>query len=164
VKLEHCVYNADVVQALFHRLPIRVEAENYGHAGPGKSYSLKDDSKKSKLYRKSEPVPVESHEDEGADGRRRRSFQSIRLSADEWTGYEVTSLEAKSWRAEIRALALDQPAEAEFSFNGQTQRLTLKPGAWLTLDAGPAKATPGLNRMKLQVISGTAEFDWIDIR
>jgi hypothetical protein len=59
IKLENCVYYPDVVNALLRRVPGRVEAENYGHEGPGKSYWLRDAGQKSQHYRKSEPVPVE---------------------------------------------------------------------------------------------------------
>jgi len=164
VRLENCVYNADVVHALFHRLPVRVEAENYGHEGAGRSYSLKDNSAKSKSYRKSEPVPVQTHEGEGTDGRRRRGFQSIRLGADEWTAYDVTSLEDKAWRAEVRAMAKGGPAVVALSFNDQERRLEVKPGDWSLLDAGVVKAFKDANRIKLRVVSGAVEFDWIDVR
>ena len=65
VRIENCVYNAEVVNALFHRLPVRVEAENFGHVGLGKSYSVKDPSRKSPNYRKSEPVTIEISEGGG---------------------------------------------------------------------------------------------------
>ena len=85
VRIENCVYNAGVVNALFHRLPVRIEAENFGHDGLGKSYSVKDPSQKSPNYRKSEPVTIEVSE--GGGNRRRESHQSIRLTADEWSSY-----------------------------------------------------------------------------
>lgn len=164
IRLENCVYNADVVHALFRRLPVKIEAENYGHQGAGRSYSLKDASRKSKFYRKSEPVPVQSHSDEGAEGRRRRSSQSIRLGADEWTAYEVTSLEDQTWQAKIRAMTVNAPAAFVFSFNDQGQEIAVKEGSWSLLDAGSVKATKGANRITLRVTSGAVEFDWIDIR
>jgi hypothetical protein len=61
-------------------------------------------------------------------------------------------------------VAVDQPAVAEVSFNGQARKIDLKPGEWLVLEAGEVKAAKGTNQIKLRVISGTAEFDWIEIR
>ena len=58
IKLENCVYYPDVVNAILRRVPGSVEAENYGHDGAGKSYSVKDASVRSEYYRTSEPVPV----------------------------------------------------------------------------------------------------------
>ena len=34
IRLENCVMHPDVVNAIFRRVPGRVEAENYGHEGP----------------------------------------------------------------------------------------------------------------------------------
>jgi endoglucanase len=163
IRLENCTYNGDVVHALFHRLPVRIEAENYGHEEPGKSFSLKDAAQKSKFYRKSEPVPVESRP-EGAEGRRRRSIQSIRLSADEWTAYDLTSREDHTWQVEIRALATSGPAVVALSFNDQERKIAVKEGPWSLLSVGSVKATKGANHLKLRALTGTVEFDWIEIR
>ena len=57
IRLENCVYHADVVSALFRRAPGRVEAENYGPEGPDKTYRVNEPEKNASLYRKSEPVP-----------------------------------------------------------------------------------------------------------
>ena len=59
IRLENCVMHPDVVNAIFRRVPGRVEAENYGHEGLNHSYFVKDATQPSKLYRPSEPVPVE---------------------------------------------------------------------------------------------------------
>lgn len=164
VKLEHCVFNADVVNALFHRLPIRMEAENYGHDGPGRSYALKDTGRKAAFYRKSEPVPIANHEEEGGGGRRRRSFQSIRLDADDWTAYAVNSLQAHTCQIEIRLKAAAQPAALELLFNEQARTLALEGEDWTTVKVEPVKAAAGTNQMKLRMIRGAAEIDWVDLR
>ena len=57
VRLENCVFHSDVVNALFRKVPGKVEAEYYGCGGPGVSYSVKG-KENSKFYRKAEPVQV----------------------------------------------------------------------------------------------------------
>ncbi len=89
IKLENCAYFPDVVNAILRRIPGRIEAENYGHAGPGRSYSVKNPSQKAKYYRTSEPVPVVPID---PDDTRLRAGQCIKLSEGEWTAYEAASI------------------------------------------------------------------------
>ncbi len=42
IRLENCIFFPDVVNALFHRVPGKVEAENYGHEGLNHSYFVKE--------------------------------------------------------------------------------------------------------------------------
>jgi hypothetical protein len=58
IKLENCVYFPDVVNAIFHRVPGKVEAENWARRC-GQIILCKDAGLKSNYYRVSEPVPVE---------------------------------------------------------------------------------------------------------
>ena len=155
------MYNAEVVNALFHRLPVRVEAENFGHDGPGKSYSVKDPSRNSPNYRKSEPVTIEVSE--GGGNGRRESHQSIRLTADEWTSYSVNSPIAKPCSVVIRAQATSLPAAFTFSFNDQKEEIALNDSTWTEVKSKAVNAVQGVNRMELRVKSGTILFDWVDI-
>jgi endoglucanase len=50
IKLENCKFFPDVVNAIFRRVPGKVEAENYGHDGAGTSYFVKDTGQKSKFF------------------------------------------------------------------------------------------------------------------
>jgi endoglucanase len=161
VKIENCVYNGEVVNALFHRLPVRVEAENFGHAGLGKSYSVKDPSRKSPNYRKSEPVTIEVSD--AGDNRRRASDQSIRLTADEWTCYSVNSHSARPCSVMIRAQAMALPATFTFSFNDQEEEIALNDSTWTEVKGRAVKAVRDSNRIELRVKSGTILFDWVDV-
>jgi endoglucanase len=161
IRIENCPYNAAVVNALFHRLPVRVEAENFGNAGPGTSYSVKEPSRNSPNYRKSEPVTIEISE--GGGNGRRESRQSIRLTADEWTSYSVNSPVARPCSVVIRAQATSLPAAFTFSFNDQKEEVALNDSTWTNVKAKPVSAVQGVNRMELRVTSGTILFDWADI-
>lgn len=157
IKLENCVFFPDVVNAVFRRVPGRVEAENYGHEGPDRSYSVKDASAKSKFYRISEPVPVEPI----AGGNRQGGGQGIKLSEQEWTAYTVNSLTAKDYTPVMKAKTQGGPAVVELSVNGHAQEVTISGTDWSEL---PLKAVPfaqGANRLKVLIKSGAVSLDWI---
>jgi endoglucanase len=158
VKLENCVFYPDVVSAMFRRAPGKVEAENYGHEGAGKSYFVKDASQKSKFFRTSEPVPVEMP---AAEGNRFRSEQSIRLQADEWTAYTIFSLSAKDYKVTVRVKAATAPAEFQFSIGQQKKTIPVSGTEWAEVDLGSAKLAEGANRFEIKVNSGTIQIDWI---
>ena len=161
IKLENCVYFPDVVNAIFHRVPGKVEAENYGHDGAGKSYFVKDAGLKSNYYRVSEPVPVEL-----IDGERkgRHSEQCIKLNADEWTAYKVHNLKAQEYTAVIRAKAENASASFAFSLNGQIQDIVITKSGWDDINLKSLKLREGSSDIKLLVSSGTIYFDWMDIK
>ncbi len=161
IRLENCVYFPDVVNALFHRVPGRVEAENFGHAGPNKSYFVKDDAQKAKHYRPSEPVPVDLIE---AGGDSRRSEQAIKLTAEEWTAYVLNSQQSKSYAAAIRAKAESTPAVFQVSLNDHAQDLTITDNGWREIKLSAISLANGANRLKLLVKRGTVCFDWISFQ
>jgi hypothetical protein len=155
IRLENCEYFPDVVNALFHRVPGKVEAENYGHQGLNHSYFVKDTARMAKYYRTSEPVPVEQTENSG---------QAIQLSAGEWTAYAVNSLEAKTRALTVRARAESTPAVFQVSVNGDTQEITADDQGWVEFKLEPVNLSLGANQVKLSVTSGTVGFDWMSFQ
>lgn len=161
IRLENCVMYPDVVNAIFRRVPGRVEAENYGHDGLNQSYFVKDTAQLSKLYRPSEPVPVEPI---GSGGRGRgNSQQGIRLGEQEWTAYTIRSLTARDYSAVVRAKA-DAPATIELTLNGHIQELSIPRGDWTELSLKAVPLARGANRLKILVKSGVAYLDWIALQ
>ncbi len=161
IKLENCVYFPDVVNALFHRVPGRVEAENYGHEGLDQSYFVKDTSFKAQYYRTSEPVPIELI---GSDGNRWRSAQAIRLGAGEWTAYTLQSLTARDYAGRVKARSDRGAAEFTVSLNGDSQPASVSGSAWTEVRLGTLHFAAGSNRLKLQVHRGTVSFDWLSFQ
>jgi uncharacterized protein YhdP len=151
------VQHPDVVNAIFRRVPGKVEAENYGRDGPDKSYFVKNIAQNSKYYRISEPVPVEPV----AGNDRRGSEQAVKLSEQEWTAYTIHSLAARDYSPVIKAKADGSQAVVELSVDGRTQEATIAGGDWSEI---PLKAVPlsqGANHLKFRVKSGAASLDWI---
>jgi endoglucanase len=161
IRLENCVYYPDVVNALFRRVPGRVEAENYGPDGQNKSYFIADCSQKAGHYRTSEPVPIELI---GTSGGRGHSEQAIKLKAAEWTAYAINSQSARSCSAVVNVRAENPPAVFQLSLNDSSQEVTITERGWTELKLGPVNFAAGTNRLKIQVKRGPIYFDWVDFR
>jgi endoglucanase len=171
IRLENCVYHPDVVNALLRRVPGKVEAENYGHQGKNNSYLVKDDSQRSSRYRLSEPVqvePVEPADPATQNTRRRSSSQAIKLSAGEWTSYEINSAEPKTYAVMIKVKTEELPAALEISINeaspDKSRKVDISQKGWQELKLDPADLLKGLNHLKLLVRTGTINIDWTDFR
>jgi hypothetical protein len=155
IKLENCVYFEDVVNAVMRRVPGKVEAENYGHEGRQKAWSVSDPSAKSRYYRKSEPVEVVLHDDQGAS-------KSIRLNAGEWTAYFVNSPEPLVYRGTIRVKAEQQPAALTFSAGQTKKHVAVKQDEWTEIDLGAISFAKGENRLGISVRSGALLVDCME--
>lgn len=154
IRLANCEFFPDVVNALFRRVPGKVEAENYGQEGLNHSYLVKNTAQKSGHYRTSEPVPVELVE----------SGQAIRLNAGEWTAYGVGSLAAKSYALTVRAKAESASAVFQISVNGSSQEITVVSNGWVECKLKAVSLASGTNQMKVSVKNGSVGFDWIEFQ
>jgi endoglucanase len=155
IRFENCVYRPEVASALFHRVPGKVEAENYGHDGPGQSYSVADGSCRANYYRTMEPVPIV------LIGENQRSGQAIELKAQEWTTYALESQIACSCAATARVKAEHPPAVFQLSVNDSAQEVTIRQEGWVELKFGQVSFAKGTNRLKFAVKRGRICFDWV---
>ena len=148
---------------LDRRVPGKVEAENYGHDGAGKSYSVVTDSQKSKFYRKTEPVliePLEPVTTTPTTGRAGRdSAQAVKLSAGEWTAYTINSSSAREYHVTIKAKPQNGPAQLTVSVGEQTQPIKVDQQGWATIPLAPVMLAAGENRLQLSVREGVVLVD-----
>ena len=158
IRLENCTFHADVVNAMMRRAPARIEAENFGHQGPGISYSVKNRTKLSRNYRVEEPVPINAQET-----RRPRSEQYTTLSATEWTAYNVASDVEKERPLKVRARAVGGEAVAQVQVGERTMEVKLPQTGWTEIDLGPVQFRRGENKIKWSIQQGSAELDWLDV-
>ena len=158
IRLEHCLFFPDVVNAMLRQAPVRIEGENYGQEGLNKSYFVKDASRLSKAYRLSEPVPVSS-----LGTNRWQPGQYITLSATEWTAYTIWSDAPKNYRLTLRAKAADAPADAQIALVGQVCNVAISEKGWNELNLGTIALAQGPNRLVWRVNSGVADLDWIEL-
>jgi hypothetical protein len=158
IRLENCTFFPDVVNAMLRRAPARIEAENYGQDGPGKSYFVNDTGRASKFYRTSEPVNILSHQ-----STRRQSEQFVSMVANEWTAYAIQSQLPKTYQLTVRVKAADAPAEAQLIFGDQIKRLRIPQTEWSEIKLGEITLPQGLNQLKWLVTRGTVNLDWIEL-
>ncbi|MDR1518295.1 MAG: cellulase family glycosylhydrolase [Dysgonamonadaceae bacterium] len=153
VKLGNCVYYPDVVNAMFRRLPLKIEAENYGHDGYNKSYFVKDINSLSKQYRKKEPVKIAPVSANGRGG-----GQAIVLSSGEWTVYKVNAADATSWHTIIRTKG---SGSINFYINGHALNIDIEGDDWIETALPSYPYQDGENELKIEVLKGEIAIDWI---
>jgi hypothetical protein len=161
IRLENCVFFPDAVNALFHRVPGRVQAENYGHEGLNRSYFVRDSAQKSKYYRTSEPVPIELIQ---TTKDRWHSEQAVRLGSGEWTTYVVATFQARGFEPNVRLKAETAPAQFALAVNDCKQKVEVRQTGWNEIKLKPVELAKGNNRLRLEVDSGVIAFDWVDFR
>jgi endoglucanase len=161
IRLTNCVYFPDVLNALFRRVPGKVEAENYGPDGLNKSYFVKNQAQKAKYYRPTESVPTERIE--GAN--RGSSGQAIQLQPDEWTEYVINSEKARAYTASCTIKADGAPAVIQLVMNSKPQeQVTIEQNQWTEVPLKPVSFVAGANRLRLLVKSGAVSVDCLSFR
>lgn len=158
IRLENCVSHTKVVNAMLRRAPSRIEAENFGHNGPGVSYSVKNTTRRSKYYRKSEPVMINDGE-----SLRPRSSQYVTLSSGEWTAYTIDSSVRQEHGVIVRARSANSAAQAELQIGEKTFGVNVTDNAWKDIKLGTIPLNRGRNSLKWVVKQGTVDLDWIDV-
>ena len=157
IKLENCTFFPDVVNAMFRRVPLKIEAENYGPDGYRKSYFVKDTLTMAISYRKQEPVKITVLENN-----RKEQGQAIELSADEWTAYQFSSPARDKYGLSLRIKALQQPAVIRVQTDGKSTELKIPETDWTTRVLKPQIFRKGLHEIKIMVKSGSIQLDWIN--
>jgi hypothetical protein len=159
IKIENCTYFPDVVNSMFRRIPLKLEAENYGHDGYLKSYLVKDTVNISETYRTKEFVKIKVA---GQDFRKSTS-QYIVLNSGEWTAYKVNSPVQQKCVISLQVKA-DHPAEIAFSVNHKSFNLNVNSTEWSEIKLDPQSFQKGENDLKVEVKSGDINLDWINIQ
>ena len=155
IKLENCTYFPDVVNSMFRRIPLKLEAENYGHDGYLKSYSVKDTAFRAETYRKKEPVKTILINES-------RSGQAIELIAGEWTAYQVKSQEKQKFDILLQVKA-NQPSVFVVWINGQSNEVKVEKSDWSEIKLNSQLFRKGENELKVEVKSGNIQLDWFNI-
>ena len=160
IKLENCIYFPEVVNAMFRKIPLKLEAENYGHDGYLKSYFVKDTVNRSPNYRRGEPVKIQVINQDKKD---RKSGQVIELNSGEWTAYKVNSPDQQNCVISLQVKAT-HPAEIIFTVNGKSVDLKVNSSDWSEIKLNQQAFRKGENDLKVEVKSGDIKLDWINIQ
>jgi endoglucanase len=159
IRLENCAYYPDVVNAMLRRAPVRIEAENYGQAGPGISYQVNQPTNRSHYYRLETAVPVKIHTTQ-----RPRTDQFIVLTTNEWTSYQIECDAARITTLILSVRAEVTPAQAQLRINDQIVSVPVTTKSWTEIKLNTLPLQQGSNQIKWTVQRGTIELDWIDVR
>jgi len=157
IKLINCNYFPDVVNAMFRRIPVKVEAENFGDDGYMKSYFVKDTVLKSAFYRTKEPIQVVPF---GKDS----TEQAIKLAKSEWVVYNCEALKPSLNSVTLHAKAMSKTAQIRLSINGMDTDLKIESSEWKDLNVNDQPFKTGENQIKVLVKTGNIQLDWIDIQ
>ncbi len=160
IKLGNCVYYPDVVNSIFRRIPVKVQAENYGHRGYNISYYVLDTTARAESYRINEPVPVFSFIPAGM----KDAEQFVRLKTKEWTVYEVISPTAQTINGSIQVKASGREATVLLELNGSQQQIRFTGNSWKDMPVGELKFKKGVNTLKINVLNGDADIDWLNLK
>jgi hypothetical protein len=160
VRLENCAFRPDVVNAMFRRIPGKVEAKDYGQDGQNKSYFVKNTSKNAEYYRTSEPVPISL-----VDKDQKNSEEVVSLRAGEWTAYTVDCATASNnYEAIVRARAEDIPAAAQLIIDDLKCDVKISTNVWSEINLGTHPLSSGRHRLKWLVQEGTVQVSWFELR
>lgn len=157
IRIENCQYFEDVCNAILTRVPGKIEAENYGHSGYGKSYFVNDTLNKSKYYRKNEFVQVV------LDSEKEDVFwseQSVVLKKYEWINYTFNSRDNKIYKFFIRSASLKNDSNIEIRINGKKMKKKLISTKLTEINIGNYKLKSGVNTLQIKVKSGQLKLDY----
>lgn len=161
IKLENCIYFPDVVNSMLCRLPLKVEAENYGNDGLNGSYFVNDTTFRAENYRIKEPVPIKliTFNDQHLS-----SEQAIQLEQNEWVKYEFESLEDISYEVELRVKSDDEKSVIDIFLNEKPISVEANNTSWEEIKIGMLNFKKGMNELKIKIKTGQARIDWINIK
>lgn len=159
LRLEHCDFFPDVVNALLRRAPGKIEGENYGRDGLNQSYFVHDPRRLSAFYRLTEPVAIISPQTE----KTKDTDQYITLHAEEWTAYRITSETAQDYPVTLMVKAKGAPAEARLIAGDQVRSVTITRDAWQEIKLEAIRLHQGSNRLQWLVTAGSVDLDWIEL-
>lgn len=157
IKLENCVFFEDVCNAIFNRVPGKIEAENYGHKGYNISYFVSDTSYKSAFYRIHEPVNILVKEETKEN---HLSEQFIELKENEWVQFDFGSTISKSYQLEIMAASVNDKAEIEIEVNGEKKLIRANSREWAPVRAGDFLLNETDNKLKIKAGKNPVRIDW----
>ncbi|MFN8255309.1 MAG: cellulase family glycosylhydrolase [Bacteroidales bacterium] len=161
IKLANCQFYPEVSNAIFNRVPGKIESENYGHNGYLKSYFVKDTATKSQFYRLLEPVKIKLIGD-GQKGELNEQY--IELNESEWTVYQFNSLEPKKCQLSIKVAAEIVPTRISLQLNGNNSEFEVINKDWTEVTVSEVSLNAGENELKIKVTSNQIKIDWISFK
>ena len=164
IKLKNCVYFENVVSSIFRRVPAKIEAENFGRQGEGKSYSVLEPREISKIYRTEEPVKIELFNEVMTGQSRRPVDLCAILQKSEWLAYDFNSFTDKKLDLVVNVKSEKGKGKLKFSAGDQNVEIEVLEGDWTEIYAGKIKVNKGKNSIKMTVTEGILKIDWFELK
>jgi hypothetical protein len=164
IKLKNCVYFEDVVNSIFRRVPAKIEAENFGRLGEGKSYGILEPKEISKIYRSEEPVKIELFNKAEINQLKESVDICAVLQKSEWLAYDFNSLADKKLDLIVNVKSKKGKGKLKFSAGGQNVEIEVTEGDWTEISAGKIKVNRGENSIKMKVTEGILKIDWFELK
>lgn len=160
IRLENCTENSEMINTMMQRIPARVEAENFGGKGLGVSYFVSDTTK-SANYRRTESVKVSYI---NAYGGKMSDGQYITLGANEWTVYNFGAVQSMNRNSSIKIRAIEENSTIEIWANAdRIGKMDLNNKEWKSIPLDAMEFYDLDNTLKINVVSGKVDIDYIDI-
>jgi hypothetical protein len=158
IKLENCEFFEDVTNAIFNRIPGKIEAENYGHQGLNYSYFVNDTSKKSQFYRVKEPVKILLND---STKKEHVSEQYVLLNENEWANYDFNCKESKSYNLSMRTSVEKNGSAAIIRVNGKESEIHINNTDWQEINLGDFLINQGANNINIKAKSNSIKIDFM---
>ncbi len=162
IKLANCVYFEDVTNAIFRRIPLKIEAENYLHGKYGDTWMVSDTMQTSKYYRTSEFVPVEVISLDTARHKRHwNTEQYIVLKNGEWVKYQVNVSKTRDYSVQLKMDNIENRGSVIMTINGHEFIAKADSSEWEQIDLGKIKLNAGQLNITVKAKDGDIKLDWI---
>jgi endoglucanase len=160
IKLENCDFFRDVTNAIFYRVPGKIEAENFGHKGYNLSYFVNDTARLSSYYRKWEPVQIEVND---STKENYWSEQWVVLDKEEWLEYNFDAEESQPYNFKLKVFSDTSGKIAEVSFDDETIDLIVTKTGWNEINLTKLELKTKGNSLKIQAKT-RLKLDWMDFK
>jgi len=159
IQMSRCNYRKEVVNAMLRRVPARIQAENYGYKGPGKSFEVKWEPMKEPDYRRDGPAESLS------------AVYRIGHTADgEWLSYDVESPSDGTFDLHFRVASGGRRGALRVELDGQdftgpiAVPFTNGSDNWTVISKTGVEIPKGTHALRLFVVTGGFDIDWFSVR
>lgn len=152
--LERCVYQPEVITAIFRRVPGTLAVEGFSHRGAGESYHAIGAPPATSLRRR-DPVTIEVLTELAPD-KYNEGEACVVLQPGEWIVIDAHVLAACTVRPKLDAWG-ETGTAIELAINGSThETITVEPSRALSPGARQVKLAAGTHTVRLTARGGTA--------
>jgi hypothetical protein len=146
--------NSEMRRGARGKIPGRVEAEDFGAMGEGRSYHDSDAANQGGALRGAEGVDIQAMEE--------NSGLALGLVAGEWLSYEINSLKAQRLRLNSR-LKSDAVSSLSVMIDGRSVLRASLYGDWTEKSLGVLDLPAGKHTIAMKLDTGAAKFDWFEL-